>query len=530
MGSLTGTPALVRLALRRDRILLPACIAAFVVMVTFSASATVALYPSVESRVQAAASINSMTSLVALYGRIYDETSLGAVAMIKMGGLGAAMVAVLALFTVVRHTRSEEESGRLELLGAGVVGRRAPLTAALLVAVGASLVLGVATAVSLMAIELPAAGSIAFGLSWAGVGVAFAAIAAVAAQLTRSARAASGMAVATLGLVYVLRAIGDTSPGTARWLTWISPIGWGQQVRPFAEERWWVLLLLFGCSAGVVALGYALTARRDLGAGLLPDRPGRSSAPARLHSPLALAWRLQRGVLLAWSTAFALLGAVFGGIAANIGDIFSSPEARAMIEALGGTGVLTDVFITAELGFIGIFAAAFGVQASLRLHSEEIALRAEPILATAVARSRWAGSHIAIAAVGMTWLLVLAGLSAGGALAVQTDNIDQVSRVLVGALVQLPAALVFTGIVVMLFGFVPRAAPWAWAALVACVLLGELGALLELPSIVMDSSPFAHVPKAPAAPVTATPLLVLSAVACLLVAVGLVGFRRRDVG
>lgn len=530
MSSLTGTLSLVRLALRRDRILLPACIAAFVIMVTFSTSATVALYPTVESRVQAAASINNMASLVALYGRVYDETSLGAVALIKMGGLGAAMVALLALFTVVRHTRSEEESGRLELLGGGVVGRHAPLTAALIVGMGASLVLGVVTAVALAAIELPVAGSLAFGLSWAGIGVAFAAIAAVAAQLTRSARGASGIAAATLGVVYVLRAVGDTSSGAARWLTWVSPIGWGQQVRPFADERWWALLLLFGFAAAAATVGYALAARRDLGAGLLPDRPGPSAAGASLRSPLALAWRLQRGVLLGWSVAFILLGAVFGGIAASVGDLFTSPESRAMIEALGGKAGLTDAFITAELGFVGIFAAAYGMQASLRLRQEEEALHVEALLATAVERLRWAGSHIVVAVAGTTALPVLAGLSAGGSLAAQTNDAGQIGRVLSGALVQLPAALVLTGIVVALFGFAPRFVAWSWAALVAFVLLGELGALLELPPVIMDLSPFAHVPKAPAAEVTSTPLLWLGGLAAVLIAAGLAGFRRRDVG
>jgi ABC-2 type transport system permease protein len=529
VSHLAGTWHLVRLAVRRDRILLPACIAAFVVMVTFSTSATVALYPTVESRVEAAAAINNMASLVALYGRIYNETSLGAVAMIKMGGLGAAMVALLALFTVVRHTRSEEESGRLELVSAGVVGRYAPLTAALVVGVGASLVLGVVTAAALAAIELPVEGSIAFGLSWAGIGVAFATVAAVAAQLSRSARAASGIAAATLGAVYVLRAIGDTSTGAARWLTWASPVGWGQQVRPFAGDRWWVLLILFGFSAVAAAASYALAARRDLGAGLLPDRPGPAAASSRLRSPLALAWRLQRGVLLGWLVAFLLLGAVFGGIAANVGDFFTSPEARAMIEALGGKAGLTDAFITAELGFVGIFAAAYGVQAALRLRQEEVELHAEPLLAGAVSRLRWAGSHVIVAVAGTTLLLALGGLAAGLALAFQTGDSDQIGRVLSGALVQLPAAWVLTGIAVALFGFIPRFAVLTWAALVAFVLLGELGAILELPSFVMDLSPFAHVPKVPAAEITVAPLLWLLAAAGGLMAAGLAGFRRRDV-
>jgi ABC-2 type transport system permease protein len=205
MTGFVGTKALVRLALRRDRLLLPAWIIVFVGMAASSAAASIDLYPTVQSRVMAAASLNNTQSLVALYGRIYDPTSLGGIAMIKMGGIGAIFVAVLAILIVVRHTRAEEETGRLELVGATVVGRSAPLTAALLVALGMNLALAVLTAFGLIAAGLPAEGSFAFGLAWAGVGIAFAAIAGVTAQRPRSARAATGIACAVLGVVYVLR-------------------------------------------------------------------------------------------------------------------------------------------------------------------------------------------------------------------------------------------------------------------------------------------------------------------------------------
>ena len=271
-------------------------------MAASSASATVDLYPTVASRVRAAASFNGTQSLVALYGRIYDPPSVGGIALVKMGGIGAVFVALLAILIVVRHTRAEEEAGRLELVGATVVGRYAAAHR------------GVArrgrdeprarggTAVGLIAAGLPADGSFAFGLAWAGVGIAFAAVAGVTAQLTRSARAATGIAIAVLGLAYLLRAIGDTAgqagPG---WLTWLSPIGWGQQFRAYAGNRWWVLLLTVGFALVVAAGAYALLARRDLGAGLVPDRPGPPTAAPSLRSPLALAWRLQRGALLGWA-------------------------------------------------------------------------------------------------------------------------------------------------------------------------------------------------------------------------------------
>ncbi|MEO6090058.1 MAG: ABC transporter permease, partial [Umezawaea sp.] len=140
-----GTGALVRLALRRDRVMLPAWIAGLVVLAAGSAAAAADLYPTVESRVAAANAANNTTALLALYGRVYDPTSLGGISMVKTGGIGAVLVALLSIIIVVRHTRAEEESGRLELVGATVVGRYAPLTSALVIAIGTNVVLALVT-------------------------------------------------------------------------------------------------------------------------------------------------------------------------------------------------------------------------------------------------------------------------------------------------------------------------------------------------------------------------------------------------
>ena len=413
MTGLVGTAALVRLALRRDRIMLPVWLAVLVGTAASSAWATADLYPTSASRLRAAESFNGIQSLVALYGRIYDPPSVGGIALVKLGGIGAVFVALLSILVVVRHTRAEEEAGRLELVGATVVGRHASLTAALLVAVGANLALALGTAAGLIAAGLPASGSFAFGLAWGGIGVAFAAIAGVTAQLTRSARTATGMAVAVLGLAYLLRAIGDTAHRAGpSGLTWLSPIGWGQQLRPYAGDRWWVLLITVGFALAVAAGAYALLARRDLGAGLVPDRPGPAHAAASLRSPLALAWLLQRGALLGWAAGFAVMGLVFGNVASSIGD-FATPEAQELITRLGGAEALVDAYIRVCLGVIGMTASAYGVQAALRLRSEETGQRAESILATATGRVGWAWSHVVIAIGGTTLLIAVGGAAAG---------------------------------------------------------------------------------------------------------------------
>jgi len=531
VNAFVGTTALVRLAMRRDRIMLPVWLFLLVITPASSAPATVGLYPTEAGRVQASETFNHAQALVAIYGKVYDPTSIGALSMIKMGGLGAIFVALLSIIVVVRHTRAEEETGRQELLGATVVGRRAPLTAALLVAAGTNIALGLLTALGLIAAGLPADGSFAFGAAWAGVGLAFAAIAAVTAQLTSTARAATGFAAAVLGAVYVLRAIGDTADRSGPWwLTWLSPIGWGQQFRPYAGNRWWVLLITIGFALVVTAAAYALVARRDLGAGLLPDRLGPAAASPRLHSPFALAWRLHRANLLGWGVGFVLAGLAFGNIAMSVGDFLnSSPQARELFARLGGQQALTDAYLAVVLGIVGIVASAYGVQAALRMRTEETAQRLEPLLATKTDRISWILSHTVIALLGTALLMVVAGGAAGLAYGAREGGLSEAGRVLGAALVQVPAAWVLTGIVVAAFGLVPRLVVIGWAALAGFVVLGEVGPLLKLDQWMLDLSPYAHTPKLPGAPLALTPLVALTVVALLLTAIGFVGFRRRDI-
>ena len=61
-----------------------------------------------------------------------------------------------------------------------------------------------------------------------------------------------------------------------------------------------------------------------------------------------------------------------------------------------------------------------------------------------------------IALVGSAVLLVVVGLTAGLASAMQVGDIGRLGRILAAALVQIPAAWVIIGIVVAAFGLVPR--------------------------------------------------------------------------
>jgi polyether ionophore transport system permease protein len=280
-----------------------------------------------------------------------------------------------------------------------------------------------------------------------------------------------------------------------------------------------------------VALGaYALVARRDHGAGLLAQRPGRAVASPRLRTPLALAVRLHRGALAGWLVGVALGGLVLGSIASQVGDFVDTPQARDMIMKLGGERGLTDAFLSAEMAILGLLVSAYGISAAMRLRSEETAGRAEPILATRTGRWRWAWSHVAVALAGATLLMAVVGLFAGFAHGAATSDFSQIGRVVVAALVQLPAVWVLTGITVAVFGLAPGLIMAGWGALVLFLVLGQLGSVLGLPQWMMDLSPFTHSPKLPGGTLSATPLVMLTVIAAALLTAGLWGFRRRDIG
>jgi len=530
VSSFAGTRALVRLALRRDRVILPVFLAVVVLMVASGASATIALYPDAASRSQAVTLINSAASTLAMYGPIRDPNSIGALSIFKLGMMGVLAVAVFAARIVVRHTRAEEETGRLELLGAAVVGRRAPLTAGAIVSVGASVVAGLLSAAGLFAAGLPGTGSALFGAGMAAVGILGAAFGAVAAQITMSARAAAGIATAAIAVAYAVRGVADAAPdGALAWLSWCSPLGWWQQIRPYAGDRAWPLALIVALAVVLLAAAYALATRRDFAGSLVADRAGRAGGARWLRSPLGLVWRLQRGSFAVWVASFAVVGVVFGSLSGSAGDFLDSPGARDLFEKFGGVGFVTDAFLSVEMAFVGIAAAVFGLQSALRARAEETSLRAEPVLATATTRVRWLGAHLVAALVATVALLVVVGVTAGLTSAASVDTPHQFWRVLTAGLIQAPAVFVVIGIGIAGFGIAGRLGVSGWVALSTFVILGEFGRLLSLPQWLIDLSPFAHTPRLPGAPLSWIPVAWLAAIALGLFGVGLARFRARDV-
>lgn len=538
MGAFTGAGSLLRLALRRDRIKLPIWIIAIALTAWITVASSINVYGKTiqEEQLYARTTAGSVVSRV--FGGPIHGPQVGEIAMNETYLFVAVLIAFMSTLAVIRHTRQNEETGREELISSGVVGRHASLMAAMVVVVGANVILGGIIAVAFRSGDLPLNGSIAAGTALAGVGVVFGAIAAIGAQVAESARGANSIAGAAIGIAFLLRALGDgigkLTPDKmgieSAWPSWLSPLGWGQQMHAFSAQRWW-WLGLFGVFF-ILAAGAAfwLNAVRDQGLGMIPARRGPATASRWLLSPLGLAWRLQRGTLRGWAIGIITGGVSVGLVAEEFKSLFAdNPDLMNFFGGRSG-GNVTDLLFAAMFGFTALAIAGYAIQSLLRVRSEEAAGHLEPILATSVSRTRWFASHVLCVMVGVVVLFALFGASTGLTYMAATGATwAEAQHLMLAVLAYIPAAVVMSGVACFMFGTLPRlVVPIAWSVLAINIFIAQFGSLLKLQQWVQDISPFSHTPAAPAESVTFVPIATLTAIAFVLIIGGFLFFRRRD--
>lgn len=523
---MTGLGPSLRLVLRRDRIQLIVWFLLYVAMAASAYSTAKTNYADPAALADAARAASENPSLVALFGPVYSAT-VGAVGMIKMVVMMAAALGLLTGLLVIRHTRADEESGRREMLGASAIDRTAPPAAALIESVGLSLAIGIASALVLIGMGADSTGSLVFGLLWALAGIVFAAFALLCAQLTEGARAARGLFSVGLGAAYLLRAVGDVSalrtdgalPAEPGWESWLSPLGWTQQLRPFADDRLWPVIPLLVLTAVLAVVALRIAANRDLGAGLIAVGRGRATASPLLGSVEALTWRLHRGQLLGWTVGMFAVGAAFGGMGSAIDSLAGNAGTREMLERLGGSGSsLLDIFFGAEFSVMAMATAALGISIVNTACSEELSGRAEYLLSAPVARIRWYASHLTVAVIA-TFVATLA-LGLGVTLTAGT-------QLVLPALGAMPAVWVITALAALAGAIHARWQSVGWVVLALCVMM-MVADVLRLPDWVSKLSPFAHVATQPGATMLTGGTIALLAIAAVGLGAATLYEPRRD--
>ncbi|NYI40992.1 ABC transporter permease [Demequina lutea] len=526
--ALAGLPTMVRLVLRRSRVRLLVWFVVLVGMFSYIASYYHTLFPTQQS-LNDFAVVSNTPDIKAMTGLSAAANTLGGAVWTKGWMTIAVSLALGAAFLVTRSGRADEEAGRTELLRSRMLGLHAYATAAWLVygllciAVGAGIALGSASN-GLDPQGTGIAGSLIFGASIAGVGLVGLGVGAVAGQLASTSRGANALASTVIIGFYVLRMVGDLGNGV---LSWASPIGWGQQMQPYAGNRWWPLALLVALAAALLAIAALIEARRDHGSGLLAERSGPADAPARMASPLGLGLRLQRGPIIGWTIGVVLAALLFGSIIDAM-NTFMADAAGAMANLMRGVGA--EALLAMLAGMIGLITAAFATQSAVSLRTDEATGIVETQLAGALSRTRWALERLLIPVVGSVVLLLIGGGLLGAVYGSISGDSSQAITMAGAALAYWPAVMILVGLAVALFGWAPSVAiPVTWGAMAAMWFATMLGEVLGLPKWLLDALPFSAVPYMPLEPMSWTPVIIMTVIAGGLMWTGLDRFARRDV-
>lgn len=521
IGSLlAGTPTLLRLALRRDRVRLSVWIAALTLMMVYAPNAVRLAYPE-EAQRQARVNLLKTPAGMMLGGPMFgrNDTDLGVMMANELMLTLIIATSILAVLTVIRHTRAEEENGTAELVLSSVVGSYARTFAALILVGGLNAVLALIMTLAMVPAGFAFVDSAAMCLGITGVAMVFGAVAAVTAQLWRQARTATGAAMGTLAVAALIRGVGDVIDNSGSTLSWFSPIAWAQQMRPFVELRWWPFLLLVAVTVALMALAAVLESRRQYDDGTIASSGERPNAPA-ITGPLRLHLTLQRGQIIGWSVGMFLAGLAFGSMTKSLMDAAKDNELLARVLATQGN----DGAYTTMTQFLAAAACGYVVAAVLRVYSDEQSGLGEAVLAGAVSRWRWLLGAVASAILGSAVLMFSAGLGNGLGAGLTLGEPGTILRLTLAGLAFLPAMAVMAAVAALA---VALRQPWiGWLAVTFVVTALYLGALLRLPHWLITLSPVGQTTVPMDFPALSLAVMLFAATVLTLTAGWL--YRRRD--
>ncbi|EXJ24471.1 putative TETRONASIN-TRANSPORT INTEGRAL MEMBRANE PROTEIN ABC TRANSPORTER [Alkalibacterium sp. AK22] len=469
-------------------------------------------------------------AMEALFGKAIgmDNFTVGALYTQSMTIIGFVLIALMSILLVVRNTRGEEEDGTLELIQALPVGRLAHTNATIILLLATNTVLAIISSVLLLLLgdaSMTLHGAILTGAMYGISGILFGAVALITSQLSSNTRGSMMLAFSVLGGAYILRIIGDAGLTV---LSWISPLGLLYRSEPFASNNW--LPIYIGLLVTVLLLITALWLKkhRDIGAGLLPDRPGKTRASSLLQTSLGFVFILIKVPLIAWSAAMFLLGVSYGSILEDVQDLLSGNEIIEQILASDPSIGLVEQYMSMILAVMAMITTIAGLQVFLRIRAEEKKQRLESVVAGNRSRQTVISGFTLTAVLSMFWLQLVQSLAFGGA-ALATGYDIELLDVLLTGMAYIPAMLIMLGVAVILFGWIPKTTPIIWLYHGYAFILLYFGDLFDIPAAFNRLSPFYHVPALPSEEWSWEVTVTLSVVALVLIAIGTVGFRQRDI-
>ncbi len=524
------TRMMARFILRLDRIRLLIWISTITVMTILTASSFIGLYQNEQER-QAIAETMKNPAMTAMVGPGYglDNYTIGAMMAHQMLLFTAIAVAIMSILLVTRHTRSEEEEGRVELIRSLPVGRLSNLNATVLVLLVANILLAFIVGLGLYMLGIESMdlnGSLLYGTALGAIGIFFMAVTVLFAQLSENSRGAIGFSFTVLGVSYLIRAVGDVSNES---FSMLSPLGWILRTEVFVNNHWWPIVVTVIISLILLVVAMYLNAIRDLGSGLIPTRKGRNHASRLLQSPFGLAFRIQRVGIIAWAIGMFVLGVSYGSVFGDLESFFTSNEmlSELLLPIEGLT--LTEQFLTMLMAVISMVCTIPPLLMLLKLKGEENRNRTEHLLSHAISRTNLLGSYFVLSLLVGFIMLILAILGLWAAASAVMENAISFSIMFKAAIAYLPAIWLMIGVAVFLIGYFPQMTNLVWLYLGYSFIVVYLGGLLQFPEWLEKLSPFGHIPQLPVEEMNFVKVFIVTNIALVLMLIGFKGYTKRDI-
>ncbi|SEL53408.1 ABC transporter permease [Rhodococcus maanshanensis] len=482
------------------------------------------LYSTPEELAAYAAATEAGSAMEMINGTPYGVTNIGGVIAYEFGFVSAIAFPLMGIHLVVSMTRAEEQSGRMELLRAARIGRLATSGSAMTLVSGGLALVAASMAGTLALLGIGWPGVVLYPVSSALLGGCFAALALLGAQVVATPRAVTAIGLGALVFGFLARGVGDVRDNL---VVWLSPIGWAEQSRPFADARWWPTLVSIGFVALAVTAALWAADRRDLGQGLFASRPGRTGAAPRLLGPYGFAARQHRAATVSWCVISALVGASFGSLADALRTMMADSET--FREAFGGGGTDLDGYLAYVVTLLALIGLGFGLQSVGRIAEEERDGRLEMVMGAGTARNRWLAAHCLAVAGGMTAVALSGGLALGISDALAVGEPAAVPRFAAATLAYLPAMCAVPALALAAYCISPRLLGTGWLVFVVIAVVATLADALQMPDWMRDLSPLTWVGRVPGEPVHMWAVLITSVLALGFAVLAATGLGHRDI-
>ncbi|WP_127849192.1 ABC transporter permease [Lacticaseibacillus hulanensis] len=473
-------------------------------------------------------------AMVSLFGPFSSAGELNpaiiyAAEMMVFMGLFTAM---MNIYFAVRNTRAEEDSGIAELISAHAIGKQSQLLAATLELIVINLLAGIIEALGLQTAGMTGSsleGNWLFGLGLAAFGIMFGAFSLLVAQLVSSARSATMGSYLVLGILYVARMGTDVQNPD---YTWFTIFGWIEKLSIYVDNNWLPLGLMLIAAVLTGSVSFAISNKRDVGAGVLPQRNGRQSASVFLAGPFSLVARLERTSIIVWLISLPLLGASYGSIFGTVGDILKTNPTMAKLigsaaAAKAGQGIVLSFAATLCIVF-ALVATIPALITVLKINGDEKKGYLEQVHARGISRLRVFASYTGISLITGTigLLLGIIGMAvAGNSTMSHPIDLPRYLRAFVG---YWPALIVAVGITLMLVAFLPRLQQLAWIIPIYGMFSLYLGPLIDLPDWTKNISPYGWVNNVPVKAIDWGTAGWMTALGAALIVIAYLGYRHRD--